>query len=614
MPPLTTFLMVQVVVDLAEANQLFQSFLTKGKLSFIERLEKMAMDDDEMGDDDTIGPAMEALTKYVLCHDGRDLMNINLFSLTEFGLSINAMHNVGYLVILMDKAHRRRSNGSKLTDDSVEQYDEDFESLENSARSLASDTLIIDGQPDSPPFATSPAIAKAGQRIAGRTEQLAAAVGRSELDSRSSRLDSRGKDKEWIAKGHWRMGDKIGSGAFGEVFQGLNSRNGQLFAVKRMKIYPGQATELENLANEIDLMRTLVHPNIVQYIGTKVDSVNGYVYIFQEWVPGGSVASLLEKFGPFQIGVVQSYTRQILLGLQYLHQNEIVHRDIKGGNILVENSGSVKLADFGASAKMAMGETQETQTIKGTPYFMAPEVLSQSKYGRKGDVWAVGCTVIQMLTGQPPWKANNIQNIVQLHMLLSNMKEGPPKVDRDIPAIVDDFLHYIFKKDPKERPSVAELLTHVFLIAEDLDDSMGTIGPGGLSLGNRPYRDAAESCSGGSTADLLRLKDSQRSPAYEKFEQAGITSAFSADDTMMNIGNEIDLCKHERAGGSRASTAVVGGRYSIPAISRSGHGDSTVDDDLLYSDSAGRQGDRQSTSDRAVSSRERWVYLVGSTN
>ncbi|CAM9099008.1 unnamed protein product, partial [Ectocarpus fasciculatus] len=265
------------------------------------------------------------------------------------------------------------------------------------------------------------------------------------------------------------MGDKIGSGAFGEVFQGLNSRNGQLFAVKRLKIVPGQAAELENLANEIDLMRTLVHPNIVQYIGTKVDSVNEFVYIFQEWVPGGSVASLLEKFGPFQIGVIQTYTRQILLGLQYLHENGIVHRDIKGGNILVENSGSVKLADFGASAKMAMGETQETATIKGTPYFMAPEVLSQSRYGRKGDVWAVGCTVIQMLTGQPPWKVNNIQNIVQLHMLLSTMKEGPPKMDREVPELMMDFLTVIFKKDPKERPSAAVLLTHPFLSTDDLD-------------------------------------------------------------------------------------------------------------------------------------------------
>ena len=103
-----------------------------------------------------------------------------------------------------------------------------------------------------------------------------------------------------------------------------------------------------------------------------MDLENDLVYIFQEWVSGGSVHSMLVHFGPFQIDVVRTYTTQILQGLEYLHENGIVHRDIKGGNILVENSGSVKLADFGASTIISMGETQETAIIKGTPYFMAP--------------------------------------------------------------------------------------------------------------------------------------------------------------------------------------------------------------------------------------------------
>jgi serine/threonine protein kinase len=100
------------------------------------------------------------------------------------------------------------------------------------------------------------------------------------------------------------------------------------------------------------------------------------VYIFQEWVSGGSVQSMLEQFGPFQIGVIRAYTRQILLGLQYLHENGIVHRDIKGGNILVENSGSVKLADFGASSKVSCGDSTQVNTgLRGTPYFSPPYVI-----------------------------------------------------------------------------------------------------------------------------------------------------------------------------------------------------------------------------------------------
>lgn len=100
---------------------------------------------------------------------------------------------------------------------------------------------------------------------------------------------------------------------------------------------------------------------------------NEVVYIFQEWVSGGSVQSMLEQFGPFQIGVVKAYTIQILSGLKYLHDNGIVHRDIKGGNILVENSGVLKLADFGASTKVLSGDTsQGNSVIKGTPYFSPP--------------------------------------------------------------------------------------------------------------------------------------------------------------------------------------------------------------------------------------------------
>ena len=117
-----------------------------------------------------------------------------------------------------------------------------------------------------------------------------------------------------------------------------------------------------------------------------------------------------------------------------------VCRDIKGGNILVDDMGGVKLADFGASTTIAFGETQETTTIKGTPYFMAPEVLSESRYGRKGDVWAVGCTIIQMLTGDPPWKDRKLQSLIQLHVLLSTL-EGYPPVNREIPdGLVDDFI------------------------------------------------------------------------------------------------------------------------------------------------------------------------------
>lgn len=222
--------------------------------------------------------------------------------------------------------------------------------------------------------------------------------------NRRSRSKSR-RHIGWIEEGKWSLGDCIGKGSFGDVFQCMNDK-GKLYAVKRVEIASGcNPEELEEMVQEIEFMRDLCHHNIVEYVGATVDENKGHLYIFQEWVSGGSLAHLLKRFGPFQEGVVQNYTRQILVGLIYLHENHIVHRDIKGGNILVDESGTVKLADFGASTRLMQAgdsgfQTQTLREIKGTPYFMAPEVLSENKYGRKGDIWAVGCTMIQMLTGK----------------------------------------------------------------------------------------------------------------------------------------------------------------------------------------------------------------------
>lgn len=236
-----------------------------------------------------------------------------------------------------------------------------------------------------------------------------------------------------------------------------------------------QPAEVDNLLAEIQLMRGLSHPHIVEYLGAWVDSVEGNLYIFQEWVPGGSVADLLTQFGPFSLGVVCEYTRQILLGLEYLHGNGIIHRDIKGGNILVDSNRTVKLADFGASTKLtAFNQTQVTTTVKGTPYFMAPEVLSSSRYGRKGDIWAVGCTMIQMLTGDPPWKDRNLKGLVQLHLLLNSWENGPPPYNCEITPEARECLEMCFQKIDTDRPTASELLSCKFLQEDDLDDSMNS--------------------------------------------------------------------------------------------------------------------------------------------
>ena len=222
-----------------------------------------------------------------------------------------------------------------------------------------------------------------------------------------------------MAQINWRRGELIGSGSFGAVHRCLNLDDGSFMAVKEMDVgmlaggHGGHgggrdedSNELKKLRMEVELMRELEHPNIVRYLGTDVSEKDRKLYIFTEWVAAGSIQHMINQFGPLSLAVVSQYTRQMLLGLQYLHSMRIIHRDIKPGNVLVDDVGTVKLADFGASRRLDGERTMmgELATLTGTPYFLAPEVLSEAGGGRKADLWSLGGTVMQMLSGEPPWK------------------------------------------------------------------------------------------------------------------------------------------------------------------------------------------------------------------
>ena len=255
-----------------------------------------------------------------------------------------------------------------------------------------------------------------------------------------------------IRQNQWKKGELIGAGAYGRVFMGLNELTGGLIAIKEMVFTQDNEKEMKALQREVSLMRKFSHPNIVAYLGTEVGDANT-LYIFTEWVPGGSLQSLLKKFGRFKESVVQNYTAQMLNGLKYLHENGVVHRDIKGSNILVDDRGNVKLCDFGASKQVTGGGglgggMQQTiqgdnLSLKGTPYFMAPEVINQTGHGRKADVWSLGCTVLQMATGQPPWKALNFENISALMFHIAQTNEAPPMPD-DMSQELRSFLNSCF--------------------------------------------------------------------------------------------------------------------------------------------------------------------------
>jgi hypothetical protein len=213
------------------------------------------------------------------------------------------------------------------------------------------------------------------------------------------------------------------------------------------------------------LMRKLSHPNIVRYIGTERDAKE--LVIFLELVPGGSISSMLGKYGKFKESVVRGYCREILHGLEYLHANKILHRDIKGPNILVDFAGVCKLSDFGCSKEL-YGEIASTMTLKGTPQFMAPEVLRNhgKGYTEKADVWSVGCTVIEMCTARRPWPEFNTNEAVMYHVA---MRDSCPKTPDWVSQDCKDFCAKCFARDAARRPKVSELLRHPLVNNASLD-------------------------------------------------------------------------------------------------------------------------------------------------
>lgn len=255
------------------------------------------------------------------------------------------------------------------------------------------------------------------------------------------------------------------TGAYGRVYMGLNLDSGELIAVKQVCIAQNNITKeraqahIRELEEEVKLLQNLSHPNIVRYLGTarEEEALN----IFLEFVPGGSISSLLGKFGSFTEPVIRMYTRQLLLGLEYLHSNHIMHRDIKGANILVDNKGCIKLADFGASKKVVeLATISEAKSMKGTPYWMAPEVIRQTGHNWQADMWSVGCTVIEMATGKPPW-SQQFQEVAALFHI-GTTKSHPP-IPEHLSPHGKDFLLKLLQREPRKRPSATEMLKHPFV-------------------------------------------------------------------------------------------------------------------------------------------------------
>ncbi|KAJ4760038.1 Mitogen-activated protein kinase kinase kinase YODA [Rhynchospora pubera] len=277
--------------------------------------------------------------------------------------------------------------------------------------------------------------------------------------------------------GQWQKGRLIGSGTFGNVFEATNRHTGALCAMKEVNIIPEDAKSIESLKQlelEIGFLSKFQHPNIVQYYGSEITEDRFYIYL--EYVHPGSINKYVRQhYGAMTESVVRNFTRHILNGLAYLHSKKIMHRDIKGANLLVDAKGVVKLADFGMAKRLS--EAAPNLSLKGTPYWMAPEVLQATFVKDNGgydlavDIWSLGCTLIEMITGKPPW--SGLEGPAAMFKVLH---KTPP-----IPELLSpegkDFVQKCFRRNPAERPSAAALLEHPFIRNTSYYNAHGAISP-----------------------------------------------------------------------------------------------------------------------------------------
>ena len=293
----------------------------------------------------------------------------------------------------------------------------------------------------------------------------------------------------------------LGKGAFGEVFLTQIKGHKGFFATKRLdRAFSEKPENLKRLSNEISLLKKINHPNIVRLIDLK--KTKSHCYIVMEYCNGGDLSSCLKKYKaahrrPFSEEIVQYIMRQVVNGLEFLHSNKIIHRDLKLDNILVTFNSEqdknnlnmmkaiAKIIDFGFATKLPKGNL--TYTVLGTPTNMDPQILkdmetkNQSGYDEKADIWSLGTLCYEMLVGHMAFSANSMKELYQ------KVKQGTYTLPSNLSEEVVSFINGMLQKDPNKRLSAKQLKNHDFLIKNikqfkpvDVRKIPATVGPGGM--------------------------------------------------------------------------------------------------------------------------------------
>uniref|UniRef100_A0A5K3EPU1 Protein kinase domain-containing protein n=3 Tax=Mesocestoides corti TaxID=53468 RepID=A0A5K3EPU1_MESCO len=259
----------------------------------------------------------------------------------------------------------------------------------------------------------------------------------------------------------WKNCAELGDGAFGKVYKASNIETGQLAALKSVDF--SSEEELEDLMVEIEILCEYKHPNILQLQEAYIFDKKLWMYL--EFCGGGAVDNIMKVLDkPLTEPQIKFISREVICGLEFLHRNLIIHRDLKAGNILITLNNEIRLADFGVSARME-SESQKRTTFIGTPYWMAPEVIAcetfkDNPYDMAADVWSFGITLIEFGEMLPPYNDLNPTRV-----LLKITKSEPPKFSRpkDWSPSLNNLVRRCLQKSPEQRPTMADLMSDPFV-------------------------------------------------------------------------------------------------------------------------------------------------------